>query len=138
MRGRRTLETALKKLLDEATPIPASFRNRRRVALDRSLAFVERVGDRRCLLPRGKTAIPQLPVMSAHDPTRPQRMAEAAARSSPELWMAAGHLCLFHCGASDHELGRPWGHHSVSVILVRFGGLSGSKPRSRAACSMVV
>jgi len=43
MRGRRTLETALKKLLDEATPIPASFRNRRRVALDRSLAFVERV-----------------------------------------------------------------------------------------------
>ncbi len=36
------------------------------------------------------------------------------------------------------ELRRPWGHHSVSVILVRFGGLSGSKPRSRAACSMVV
>jgi hypothetical protein len=31
----------------------------------------------------------------------------------------------------------PEGHHSVSVILVRFGGLSGSKPRSRAACSMV-
>ncbi|HMI14760.1 MAG TPA: hypothetical protein VK526_00165, partial [Bradyrhizobium sp.] len=30
-------------MLDEATPIPASFRNRRRVALDRSLAFVERV-----------------------------------------------------------------------------------------------
>jgi len=58
---------ALKKLLDEATPIPASFRDHR-VALDRSLAFVERVGDRRCLLPRGKTDIPQPPVMHAHGP----------------------------------------------------------------------
>jgi hypothetical protein len=33
----------MKKLLDEATPIPASFRDRQHVALDRSLAFVERV-----------------------------------------------------------------------------------------------
>jgi hypothetical protein len=48
---------ALKKLLDEATPIPASFRDRQRVAVDRSPAFVERVGDRRCLLPRGKADI---------------------------------------------------------------------------------
>src|SRR5713226_10475052 len=61
---------ALKKLLDQATPIPASFRDRQRVALDRSLAFVERVSDRRCLLPRGKKDIPQPPVMSAHDPMR--------------------------------------------------------------------
>jgi len=58
----------MKKLLDEATPIPASFRDRQHVALDRSLAFVERTGYRRCLLPRGKTDIPQPPVMHAHGP----------------------------------------------------------------------
>jgi len=39
----RTLETALKKLLDEATPIPAAFRDRLRRVLDRTLAFAERV-----------------------------------------------------------------------------------------------
>jgi hypothetical protein len=44
------------------------------------------------------------------------------------------------CGGSlraGRGSGHPEGHHSVSVILVRCGGLSGSKPRSRAACSMV-
>jgi acyl-CoA dehydrogenase len=41
-RAHRTLETALRKLLDEATPIPAAFRDRLRVALDRTLAFAER------------------------------------------------------------------------------------------------
>jgi acyl-CoA dehydrogenase len=42
-RAHRTLETALRKFLDEATPIPAAFRDRLRVALDRTLAFAERV-----------------------------------------------------------------------------------------------
>ena len=42
-RAHRTLETALRKLLDEATPIPAVFRDRLRLALDRTLAFAERV-----------------------------------------------------------------------------------------------
>jgi acyl-CoA dehydrogenase len=42
-RAHRKLEAALKKLLDEATPIPAAFRDRLRVALDRTLVFAERV-----------------------------------------------------------------------------------------------
>ena len=42
-RAHRTLETALTKLLDEATPIPAAFRDRLRLALDRTLVFAERV-----------------------------------------------------------------------------------------------
>ena len=42
-RAHRTLEIALKKLLDEATPIPAAFRDRLRVTLDRTLVFAERV-----------------------------------------------------------------------------------------------
>jgi alkylation response protein AidB-like acyl-CoA dehydrogenase len=42
-RAHRTLEAALAKLLDEATSIPAPFRDRLRLALDRTLAFAERV-----------------------------------------------------------------------------------------------
>jgi acyl-CoA dehydrogenase len=42
-RAHRTLEAALKKLLDEATLIPAAFRDRLRLALDRTLDFAERV-----------------------------------------------------------------------------------------------
>jgi alkylation response protein AidB-like acyl-CoA dehydrogenase len=42
-RAHRTLEAALGKLLDQATTIPAAFRDRLRAALDRSLAFIERV-----------------------------------------------------------------------------------------------
>jgi alkylation response protein AidB-like acyl-CoA dehydrogenase len=42
-RAHRTLEVVLKKLLDEATPIPAAFRDRLRLALDRALAFAERI-----------------------------------------------------------------------------------------------
>jgi acyl-CoA dehydrogenase len=42
-RAHRTLQAALAKLLDEATPIPAAFRDRLRLALDRTLAFAERV-----------------------------------------------------------------------------------------------
>jgi acyl-CoA dehydrogenase len=42
-RAHRTLGTALTKLLDEAALIPAAFRGRLRLALDRTLAFAERV-----------------------------------------------------------------------------------------------
>src|SRR6266702_1913134 len=42
-RAHRTLAGELQKLLDEATPIPAAFRNRLRVALERALVFAERV-----------------------------------------------------------------------------------------------
>src|SRR5216684_1718942 len=42
-RAHRTLETALRKLLDEAAPIPAAFRDRLRLALDKTIVFVERV-----------------------------------------------------------------------------------------------
>jgi acyl-CoA dehydrogenase len=42
-RAHRTLETALRKLLDEATPIPSAFRDRLRLALDKTIVFVERV-----------------------------------------------------------------------------------------------
>ncbi len=44
-RAHRTLETALKKLLDEATLIPAAFRDRLGLALDRTLVFAERVAE---------------------------------------------------------------------------------------------
>jgi acyl-CoA dehydrogenase len=39
----RTLGVALAKLLDQATPIPAAFRDRLRSTLDRTLVFAERV-----------------------------------------------------------------------------------------------
>ncbi len=42
-RAHRTLGTALTKLLDNAAGVPAGFRNRLRLALDRTLAFAERV-----------------------------------------------------------------------------------------------
>jgi acyl-CoA dehydrogenase len=42
-RAHRTLEAALRKLLDEATPIPVAFRDRLRLALDRTILFAERV-----------------------------------------------------------------------------------------------
>jgi acyl-CoA dehydrogenase len=42
-RAHRTLEVELTKLLDRATPIPAAFRDRLRLALDRTLVFAERV-----------------------------------------------------------------------------------------------
>ncbi len=45
----RTLEVALWKLLEEATPIPAAFRDRLRLALDRTLAFAERVASESAL-----------------------------------------------------------------------------------------
>ena len=42
-RAHRTLEAYLKKLLDEATLVPATFRDRLRLALDRTRGFAERV-----------------------------------------------------------------------------------------------
>ena len=42
-RAHRTLAAALTKLFDEATLIPESFRDRLRLALDRTLVFAERV-----------------------------------------------------------------------------------------------
>jgi acyl-CoA dehydrogenase len=42
-RAHKALEAALLKLLDEATSIPASFRDRLRQTLDRALAFAERI-----------------------------------------------------------------------------------------------
>lgn len=42
-RAHRTLETSLKKLLDDATLVPAAFRDRLRLALERTLVFAERV-----------------------------------------------------------------------------------------------
>jgi alkylation response protein AidB-like acyl-CoA dehydrogenase len=42
-RAHRTLAGELQKFLDEATPIPAIFRNRLRAALERTLVFAERV-----------------------------------------------------------------------------------------------
>jgi acyl-CoA dehydrogenase len=42
-RAHRTLEAVLKRLLDNATQVPAAFRDRLRLALDRTLTFAERV-----------------------------------------------------------------------------------------------
>jgi acyl-CoA dehydrogenase len=53
-RAHRTLEAALRKLLEEATPIPAAFRDRLRLALDRTLAFAERVASEPALEERAR------------------------------------------------------------------------------------
>jgi hypothetical protein len=42
-RAHRPLESALRKLLDEAAAVPAAFRDRLRRTLDRSIGFAERV-----------------------------------------------------------------------------------------------
>jgi alkylation response protein AidB-like acyl-CoA dehydrogenase len=44
-RAHKTLGAALFKLLDEATVLPAGFRERLRVTLDRALQFAERIAD---------------------------------------------------------------------------------------------
>jgi hypothetical protein len=48
-RAHRALQAALVKLLDEATAIPAAFRDRLRETLDRALDFAERVADQPAL-----------------------------------------------------------------------------------------
>jgi len=42
-RAHLALQTALAKLLNEATPVPAEFRNQLRLSLERTIAFAERV-----------------------------------------------------------------------------------------------
>jgi acyl-CoA dehydrogenase len=42
-RAHRTLQGALRRLLDNATRVPTAFRDRLRTALDRTLVFAERV-----------------------------------------------------------------------------------------------
>jgi acyl-CoA dehydrogenase len=42
-RAHQTLGTVLKKLLDDATHVPAAFRDRLRLALDKTIVFVDRV-----------------------------------------------------------------------------------------------
>jgi hypothetical protein len=55
-RAHRMLETALKKLLDEAAPVPAAFRDRLRLALERTLVFAERVAAKPTLEDRARQA----------------------------------------------------------------------------------
>jgi acyl-CoA dehydrogenase len=55
-RAHRTLETALKKLLDEATLLSAAFRDRLRLALERTLVFAERVAAEPALEARARQA----------------------------------------------------------------------------------
>ncbi len=55
-RAHRTLETALTKLLDEATPVPAAFRDRLRLALERTLVLLERVAAEPALEDRARQA----------------------------------------------------------------------------------
>jgi acyl-CoA dehydrogenase len=55
-RAHRTLEGELTKLLDEATLVPVAFRDRLRLALERSLVFAERVAAEPALEARARQA----------------------------------------------------------------------------------
>ena len=55
-RAHRTLQAALMKLLDQAASMPATFRDRLRLALDRTLAFAERVAAEPALEARARQA----------------------------------------------------------------------------------
>jgi acyl-CoA dehydrogenase len=55
-RAHRTLQAALMKLLDQAVSIPVTFRDRLRLALDRTLAFAERVAAEPALEARARQA----------------------------------------------------------------------------------
>src|SRR5260221_7535953 len=55
-RAHRTLEGTLKKLLDEATLVPVAFRHRQHLALERTLAFAERVAAEPALEERARQA----------------------------------------------------------------------------------
>jgi acyl-CoA dehydrogenase len=59
-RAHRTLEAALTKLLDEAATVPAVFRDRLRLALDRTLVFAERVAAEPALEERARQAASSL------------------------------------------------------------------------------
>jgi alkylation response protein AidB-like acyl-CoA dehydrogenase len=55
-RAHRTLESALGKLLDEATLVPAAFRDRLRLALERTLVLAERIAADPALEDRARQA----------------------------------------------------------------------------------
>ena len=55
-RAHRTLEGALEKLLDQATLVPAAFRHRLHLVLERTLAFAERVAAEPALEHRARQA----------------------------------------------------------------------------------
>jgi alkylation response protein AidB-like acyl-CoA dehydrogenase len=59
-RAHRTLGVALKRLLDDATRVPAAFRDRLRLALDRTLMFAERVAAEPALEDRARQAASSL------------------------------------------------------------------------------
>jgi alkylation response protein AidB-like acyl-CoA dehydrogenase len=59
-RAHRTLGTALSRLLDDAAGMPAAFRDRLRVALDRALSFAERVAAESALEARARQAASNL------------------------------------------------------------------------------
>jgi acyl-CoA dehydrogenase len=59
-RAHRTLAVALKRLLDNATRVPAAFRDRLRLALDRTLILAERVAAEPALEDRARQAASSL------------------------------------------------------------------------------
>ena len=93
-----TLAAALKKLLDEATTIPAAFRDRLRETLDRALAFAERVA-----------AEPALEEDARHAASAPlshhQRHADDMGSAQPKHRRAPRAVCAARARTSPERAG---------------------------------
>jgi hypothetical protein len=82
-RAHRTLEAVLKKSLNDATLIPSAFRERLRLALDRTLAFADRVAAEPALEENARQAASSLyhitsSILMAWEATQPEMDARRA------------------------------------------------------------
>ncbi len=109
-RAHRTLEGALRKLLDEATPVPAAFRHRQHLALERTLALAERVAAEPALEDRARQAASSLyhvtsSILMTWEATRPGADARRAlyARFVLEHRLGAQDPLELQAGAWERE-----------------------------------
>ena len=127
-RAHRTLQPALTKLLDEAAAVPAVFRDRLRLALDRALAFAERVAAEPALEERARQA-----ASSLYHVTSAILMTWEAARPGADARRALyARLVLEHRLSTQDPLEPQtgnWEHAATEILLserpVAIAGIAG-------------
>jgi acyl-CoA dehydrogenase len=115
-RAHRTLQGTLMKLLDQAASVPATFRDRLRLALDRTLAFAERVATEPALEARARQAAGAL-----YHATSAILMTWEAAQSGTDARRALyAKLVLEHRLSAQDPLDPPicdWEHDAAEMLF---------------------